>query len=179
MVVGLGQGATFSGLKSISDKMKLLKRNYIQAIASFLGLGVCALNVMNGWIKAPYMMAAAISLLSGLAASSISFQFAQMPNLVASNMFPENKAVALSLVDAAGFFVTSQVLSANTHVLSTFGWSASWTFLSLFLGVGTTLLMKSIHPVLTIERKKLQAIQKEKTFRQWDNNHQPSPITIP
>jgi MFS family permease len=160
MVLGLGQGTHFTAMKSISDKMKMLKRNYIQAIGSFLGLGVCALNVMNGWIKAPYLMATAISLLSGLAASSISFQFSQFPNLVATNMFPENKAVALSLVDAAGFFVTSQVLTANTKVLSTLGWSASWTFLSLCLGIGTTLLMKQIHPVLAIERKKLRAMGK-------------------
>ena len=114
---------------------------------------------MHGWIRAPYIMAAAISLLSGVAASSISFQFSQFPNLVATNVFPENKAVALSLVDAAGFFVTSQILTVNTRVLSTFGWSASWTFLALFLGAGTTLIMKNLHPILATERRNLRPLE--------------------
>ena len=104
-------------------------------------------------------MAAAISLFSGVAASSISFQFSQVPNLVASNSFGDNKAVALSLVDAAGFFVTSQVLVVNSRVLGTCGWSASWTFLALFLGVGSTLMMKHIEPVLVTERRRKRALE--------------------
>lgn len=157
-VLGLGRGTVFSGMDDIKDKMAMLKRNYVRATASFMGLGACALNVMNGWFQAPYAMAAAISLFSGVAASSISFQFSQIPNLVASSVFAENKAVALSLVDAAGFFVTSQVLTANTRVLRTMGWSASWTFMALFLGIGSTLMMKHIEPVLVTERKRIRAL---------------------
>lgn len=155
LVLGLGRGTIFTQMDSVKEKMAMLKRNYIGAVGSFLGLGLCALNVMHGWVQAPLAMAASISLLSGIAASSISFQFSQVPNLVSSNVFPENKAVALSLVDAAGFFVTSQVLTVNTRVLGNFGWSGSWTFLALFLGLGATLMTKNIEPILLKEKKTL------------------------
>jgi MFS family permease len=155
LVVGLGKGTAFSAMESIPDKMKMLKRNYIRAIFSFLGLGACALNVMNGWIQAPYLMAVIISTLSCLAASSISFQLSQVPILVASNMFAENKAVALSLVDAGGFFFTSQIFAANSKILGTFGWSASWTFLAMVLAVGASLMMKYMPPVLVRERQRV------------------------
>lgn len=155
MVLGLGQGTIFTNLTSVKEKMRMLKNNYFRTIASFTGLSICALNVVNGWFKAPLAMAGIISVLSGIASASISFQFSQVPNLVATNMFPENKAVALSLVDAAGFFVTSQVLAANTRVLGNLGWSASWTFITLFLGLGSSLMMKSIRPVLLQEKASL------------------------
>lgn len=155
MVLGLGQGTVFTNLTSVKEKMRMLKNNYFRTIASFTGLSICALNVVNGWVKAPLAMAGIISLMSGIAAASISFQFSQVPNLVATNMFPENRAVALSLVDAAGFFVTSQVLAANTRVLGNLGWSASWTFITLFLGLGSSLMMKSIRPVLLQEKASL------------------------
>lgn len=158
-VLGLGRGTVFSRMNSIKGKMEMLKRYYIRSIASFMGLVVCSLNVMNGWIRAPYIMAAVISLLSFVAASSISFQFSQIPNLVGGNAFPENKEVALSLVDAAGFFVTSHILTANTRVLSTMGWSASWTFLALFLCLGSTLMMNNIQPVLVAERRRLRIVE--------------------
>lgn len=154
LVLGLGKGAAFSAMESIPEKMKMLKRNYIRAIVSFFGLALCALNVTNGWIQAPFFMAAAISALSCFAASSISFQFSQVPNLVATNMFAENKAVALSLVDAGGFFFTSQIFAANTKVLGTFGWSASWSFLAIFLAGGASLMMKYMQPVLVRERQR-------------------------
>lgn len=163
-VLGLGRGTIFSKLDSINDKLAMLKRNYITAVSSFLGLALCALNVVTGWVKLPpAAMAGVISLLSGIAASSISFQFSQVPNLVASNVFKENKAVALSLVDAAGFFVTSQVLTANTRVLKTFGWSGSWAFLALFLSVGATLMTKNMGPILAKEQeaRRMQEIQKQ------------------
>ena len=155
LVVGLGKGTEFSAMESIPEKMIMLRRNYIRAIGSFLGLGACALSVMNGWIQAPYLMAFVISGLSCLAASSISFQFSQVPVLVASNMFAENKAVALSLVDAGGFFFTSQIFAANTRILESFGWSASWTFLSIFLAIGASLMMKYLPNVLMRERQRV------------------------
>ena len=155
LVVGLSKGTAFSAMESIPEKMKMLRRNYTRAIGSFLGLGACAFNVMNGWIQAPYLMAVVISGLSCLAASSISFQFSQVPVLVASNMFAENKAVALSLVDAGGFFFTSQIFAANTKILGSLGWPASWTFLSLFLAIGASLMMKYLPSVLIRERQRV------------------------
>lgn len=145
LVLGLKQGTRFSRLGSVKEQMAILRRNYIQVIGSFFGLSLCSLSSK---LQAPFAMAVIVSLLSGIAASSISFQFSQFPNLVSTALFSENKAVALSLVDAAGFFITWLTLGANTRILGNFGWSASWTYLSLFLCLGSAMMMISIEPVL-------------------------------
>lgn len=137
--------------------MSMMKKNYIVSALSVLGLGVCGLNGMMNIVRAPYLMAGAIALLSGISASTVSFQFYQIPNMVSATVFPENSAVSLSLLDAAGFFMTAQVLAANTQILSKFGWSASWTFLALFFAMGGTLMMKSIEPVLLKAQKNNRA----------------------
>jgi MFS family permease len=159
LVLGLRKGTVFSAMESVPDKMTMLKRNYVRAIISFLGLSACALNVVHGWIDAPYIMTGVISTLSCLAASSISFQLSQVPMLVASNMFDENKAVALSLVDAGGFFFTSHVFAANSMILRTFGWPVSWTFLAMFLAAGAALMLKYMPEVLLREQKRVAAFE--------------------
>eukprot|EP00934_Nitzschia_sp_Nitz4_P000567 Nitzschia sp. Nitz4//scaffold125_size66327//11473//13255//NITZ4_006125-RA/size66327-augustus-gene-0.6-mRNA-1//-1//CDS//3329534595//567//frame0 len=148
-LLGLRQGTLFSQMERVADQMALLKRNYFTAIGSFLGLGLCSIIAS---VPLPYLKASMVAVFSGLAAYSVSFQFSQVPTLVSSVVFPMDKAVALSLVDAAGFLFTSQALAVNTRVLGQFGWASSWTFLSLFLGLGSSLILRSIEPILEQRR---------------------------
>ena len=152
LVLGLGKGATFSAMESIPEKIQMLRRNYLRAIGSFVGLGLCAALTTTA-AAAPGLMAATICALSCLAACSISFQLSQFPVLVATHMFAKHKAVALSLVDAGGLFVTSQIFAANTKVLGMYGWSASWSFLALCLAGGASLMMTYMPPVLMTEKR--------------------------
>ncbi|KAG7351352.1 major facilitator superfamily transporter [Nitzschia inconspicua] len=153
-VVGLIQGRVFSQVDSVKLRMKMIRQNYVVAIVSVLGLAVCGLNRVTQTFQIPSgLVAAGIALCSGIMAGTVSFQFYQFPNLVSANVFPDNSAVSLSLLDAAGFFMTAQVLTANNHVLRHFGWSASWTFLAMIFGLGGTVMSKGIQPVLMQARR--------------------------
>ena len=89
-----------------------------------------------------------ITLLSGIASFALSFQFFLIPNMVTATMFPEYPSVSLSWLDAAGYFFTSQVLAANSHVLGKFGWSASWAFVALAYAVFGTMMTRALEPTL-------------------------------
>jgi hypothetical protein len=135
-------------MDSIQDKMKMVKKNYAISFLSILGLALCGLNGITKVVNNSNIVAAAITLFSGAMASTVSFQFFLFPNMVSANVFPENSAVSLSLIDAAGFFITAQILSVNNRVLGTLGWSASWTFLAIIFGIGGTVMSNAIKPVL-------------------------------
>mmetsp|Transcript_37457 Transcript_37457/g.91064 ORF Transcript_37457/g.91064 Transcript_37457/m.91064 type:complete len:670 (-) Transcript_37457:126-2135(-) len=156
-VGGLIQGSIFSKITSVKSKMKMIRRNYVASLISVLGLAGCAVGSMtNAFSGSSILLAAAITVLSGIMAATVSFQFYQFPNLVSSNVFPENSAVSLSLLDAAGFFFTAQILAANSKILGSFGWSASWSFLALIFGLGGTIMSKAIQPVLVGAKQRLQ-----------------------
>jgi hypothetical protein len=141
--------------------MKMLKINYKLAFLSIVGLALCGMSShgMMSMVKIPNaVLAGMITLLSGLTASTVSFQFFQLPNLFCSTMFPENSSVALSLLDAVGFFVTAQVLAVNTNILKKFGWSASWTFVAMFFCMGGTVMVNSIKPVLSKAQENLRKV---------------------
>mmetsp|Transcript_37455 Transcript_37455/g.91059 ORF Transcript_37455/g.91059 Transcript_37455/m.91059 type:complete len:680 (-) Transcript_37455:126-2165(-) len=156
-VGGLIQGSIFSKITSVKSKMKMIRRNYVASLISVLGLAGCAVGSMtNAFSGSSILLATAITVLSGIMAATVSFQFYQFPNLVSSNVFPENSAVSLSLLDAAGFFFTAQILAANSKILGSFGWSASWSFLALIFGLGGTIMSKAIQPVLVGAKQRLQ-----------------------
>jgi hypothetical protein len=148
-VGGLIQGRIFSKIESVKSKMKMIKRNYIVSLMSVLGLAGCGISSMTNFLGGSNnLVAAAITVFAGVMASTVSFQFYQFPNLVSSNVFPENSAVSLSLLDAAGFFFTAQVLAANSRILGNFGWSASWSFMAVVFGLGGVIMTRAIEPVL-------------------------------
>jgi hypothetical protein len=70
-------------------------------------------------------------------------------------------------LDAAGFFVTAQVLAANNQILGKFGWSASWTFLAMIFGIGGTVMSKAIQPVLLqAQRSSVSEAESQTTIRE-------------
>lgn len=152
---GLVKGKAFTQLESVADKLSMLKKNYKLSVVSTLGLAVCGLTKVGVLASNPIALASAVTLLSGIMASTVAFQFYQIPNLVSKTVFSENFALCLSLIDGLAFFVTAQVLMANKAILGNLGWSASWTFLAMIFGFGGSIMMKAIPPVLNQEHEQL------------------------
>jgi len=153
-VLGLSQGNIFSKMESIKGKMNMIKQSYVVSVLSTLGLALCGIKGISKLVGGnSNLVVAAITIFSGIIASTVSFQFYQFPNLVSATVFPESSAVALSLLDAVGFFVTAGVLGVNSRLLGNFGWFTSWAFMAAIFGVGGAIMTRSIQPVL-IQAKK-------------------------
>lgn len=153
-VIGLSQGNVFSKMESIKGKMNIIKQSYAVSVVSTLGLALCGIKGISKLVGGnSNLVVVAITIFSGIIASTVSFQFYQFPNLVSATVFPESSAVALSLTDAVGFFVTAGVLGVNSRLLGNFGWFTSWAFMAAIFAVGGAIMTRSIQPVL-IQAKK-------------------------
>lgn len=152
-VLGLSGSTIFSNIKSIEGKMKMLKTTYQIAVLSTLGLAACGMQSVASMFN-PKSLMAAITLFSGLIATSVSFQFYNIPNLMSSTIFPKSTSVALSLTDAVGFLVTAGVMGVGSLVLGAFGWSATWAFMALIFTMGSASMMRAMHPILQESIKK-------------------------
>ncbi len=146
-VLGLSGGTIFSNIKSIKGKMQMLKTSYKVAVLSTLGLAVCGIKSVSSLFN-PKMVMAAITVFSGLIATSVSFQFYNIPNLMSSTIFPDSTSVALSLTDAVGFLMTASVMGIASLVLGAFGWSGTWAFMALVFTMGGASMMRAMRPVL-------------------------------
>jgi hypothetical protein len=99
-VYGLMKAQPFFNLKSVPEKNPKLK----QAGVSLLGLVLCAAPALRSYLS-PYLMATLVALCSGFFASSVAFQFFQIPNLVSSVALAEHKAACLSFWTDWGSFL--------------------------------------------------------------------------
>lgn len=160
-VLGLIKGGSFSKMKSIEEKIKMVKKNAVISVLSVLGLAACGTkgvsNLVGGNSNA---LVAAITLFSGLTASAVSFQFYQFANLMSSNIFPEHTSVALSFTDGVGFFTTAAILGINSRLVGSFGWCTSWVFIAAAFAVGGMLMTQAIQPVLV----QVQANENQRHF---------------
>jgi len=146
-VIGLFKGTVFSKLDSVKAKLNMIRNSYALAFFSTLGLAACGVKSVASMFSANTIMAA-ITLLSGFIATSVSFQFYQLPNLMSTTMFPESSSVALSLTDAVGFLVTAGVMGFSSFVLGAFGWSAAWAFMAMIFSIGGAFMVQAMRPIL-------------------------------
>ena len=146
-VLGLFKGSIFSKIQSVKGKMQMIKSSYAIAFLSTLGLAACGIKSVSNLLSKNMIMAA-ITIFSGLIATSVSFQFYQIPNLMSSTMFPESTSVALSLIDAVGFLATAGVMGITSLVLGAFGWSGAWAFMALIFSLGGASMVRAMRPIL-------------------------------
>jgi hypothetical protein len=173
-VLGLKKGRTFSQLDTVPEKVVMLQRNYRTAFLATIGLALCGLQGLTMGIPS-IVLAGIISLCACLVASSVSFQFYQLPSIVARTLFSESATVSLSMLDAVGFFVTAQVLAANRLVLGRFGWSAAWGFLAVLFGLGGKLMLQVMPSILqqaAADKQQLVALEKQKQLQQQQQQQQ-------
>jgi hypothetical protein len=152
-VYGLMKAQSFYKLKSIPQKNEMLTRWYTRAGLSFLGLALCASRAFGSLGLSPYLMATLVVLCSGFLSSSVAFQFFQIPNMTSSVAFPEHKAVCLSFMDGMAFFLTAPIWAASSRVVQSMGWSTTWGLLAVLFGLGGTLMVSALQPVLAKHAK--------------------------
>lgn len=97
----------------------------------------------------PWIKAGVVALASGLMASSLSFQFYQMPPTIAQ-LYGKNRAVVTSWFNAMGFFIAAPVWATAATWLQDFprwGWPAVWGQLALLFGVAGILMGQALPSV--------------------------------
>jgi len=153
-ILGIFRVKSFRKMKSVNEKMNLIRKSYVASVLSTMGLAACGVDGLSTLLGGGgSAIIAAITIFSGIIASSVSFQFYQIPAMVSSTMFPESASVALSLTDAIGFFATSVIMGLNSIVLGNFGWSASWTFMAVVFTLGGVSMTRALRPVLVESMK--------------------------
>lgn len=150
-VHGLGKGKMFYSLKDTQFKTRLLRKNYAKATLSCLALALLAnQKVATVLFPSKYVIAGLVALLTGVMASSLSFQFYQIPPMT-SKMFGEDKAVCLSFLDGMGFFLSAPIWAVTSQIvggLGIYGWSTAWVMLAFLFGSGGALMLRTLPQVL-------------------------------
>ena len=144
---GVMKGKAFFELDSVNDKESQLKTWYLQAVASILGFAFLAGEQIRSTLS-PAVLATLVVLCSGLLSSSAAIPFFQLPNMVSTVVFKENKAICLAFLDGIGFFLTAPLWALSSRIVTSMGWSAAWGTLALVFALGGTVMVRSMRPVL-------------------------------
>ena len=164
MTVGFLHGLVTNSKKfhqqsAIEPKLRLLRNGYKRYLLSACGL-IASAAFGKQWH--PYISASIITMCASIMASSISFPFFQVPNMVSSIYFGEVKPVALSLIDGTGVVMTSPIWKVfNRLLLPTLGWSMSWGVVAALVGLCGALLMRTMPGVLELQQKQQQDMSDE------------------
>lgn len=144
---GVMKSQSFHDLKSVEEKSQRLKSWYSQAGMSLLTFALLAQDSIRSLLS-PHLMAGLLVASSTVLASSVAFQFFQIPNMVSSVSFADNQALCLAYIDGVGFFLTAPLWALSNRIVQKMGWSAAWTFLAMIFGATACLMVKTVNPVL-------------------------------
>jgi MFS family permease len=158
---GLKKASKFHALETTASKKKFLRNNYLAAVAGTLGLALVAnkqlMNLLPLVGGSKWMAAGLIAMLSGSVGSALSFQFYQLPNMVAGT-FGEQKIVCLSFLDALGFFLSAPIWAATGQIVSRFGnygWSTAFCMVATLFGMGGFLMLRNLDKIIDDNEKEL------------------------
>lgn len=146
------------------EKKRMFARRYQTSVVAALMLAVTATdNVMALLPSWPWLKAGLVALASGLMASSLSYQFYQMPPAVAS-LYGKNRAVVTSFLNAMGFLVAAPVWAVTAKLIQhlSFGWAAAWTQLALLFGVAGACMLQALPPVLAQQSSAKEELSKSR-----------------
>ena len=152
-VLGLVSGRKFESLKSIGEKKSFVLKKYAGAALSAVGIALCA-NPTFGDMLGQYGLAAVITLLTGVAAACVGYQFYQLPPKY-STTFGEDKPVYISFNDGVGFLLLSPFWSTMTSIVASSpnGWSTVWLIVAAFIAAGGAVMTKSLDVVVGADKK--------------------------
>lgn len=114
--------------------------------------------VQRIFFQSQNVLAATLAVITAVLSSNLSFQFFQIPAMVATTFFDRNKALCLSLFDAMGFFVSAQVWAATGKIVNSegqHGWSLSWLMLAAMFAAGGKTMMSILPSVLHKQQQRL------------------------
>jgi hypothetical protein len=89
-----------------------------------------------------------VTLLTGIVASSLSFQFYQIPPMT-STIFGENKAVCMSFLDGLGFFLSASIWAVTGKTVLRMVRDLDH---AVFYGAGAALMLKMLPTILDEEK---------------------------
>lgn len=151
LVHGLVSGAKkFSKCANLQDKRNFLKKRYVTTVSATLGL-VALARLGNGLNLNRWAMTAAISLVSFVMSSNISFQYFQFPAMI-SQRYGDHKAVVISFLDGFGFLLSAPIFATIAQVVPANGWGSGWTMLASLFGAAACLMLTAINPILNLAR---------------------------
>lgn len=143
-VHGLVNGRKFHTLPDIPSKTNMLTKAYAMSAFTAAAMALCS----NAWVQALFfpsqkVLAGTVAILTGILASNISFQFYQLPAMVATT-FGQNKALCLSLLDAVGYLSAALVWAITGKIVAgagQHGWTLAWLMLAgMFVACGKSMM---------------------------------------
>lgn len=156
LTIGFVHGLFTSRQQPVS--LNFLRKRYSKAVLSALALAICANQHVSSVFGGPVPLALAAAVASGAMASSVSFQFYQLPAACAKR-YGENKAICLSLLDGLGFFVGVPVWVTIGRIvgcerIGRHGWTLAWSLLAGLFAFGGSLMLSAAPSILETNDKK-------------------------
>jgi len=152
-ILGLVTGKKVVDLETLNEKKSFIFRRYIAASLSAIGLAILANEAVGNYLG-QFWLATAITLVSGLLATSVGFQFYQLP-IKYSSTFGRDKAVFISWCDGFGFFLLSPFRSSVSGLVANYGlqgWTFSWLIVAAFIAIGGTIMTRNLQTVMRLDK---------------------------
>lgn len=157
LVHGLVQGSNaYTTLHSKDQKMRFLRHRYMGHVVCALGLAVLSYygpvfiaqesataSTESAVVLSELLVAAGVFLLTAAMASTIAFQYFQLPAMIAQVYGGgSNKAVCISWLDGIGYLFSIPTFRAlGVWVVPSYGWPAGWAMLSILFGLAATVML--------------------------------------
>ena len=152
-ILGLVTGKKVEEFENVNEKKSFILRRYIAASSSAIGLAILANETVGNYLG-QYGLAAAITVVSGLLATSVGFQFYQLP-IKYSPTFGRDKAVFISWCDGVGFLLLSPFWSSISGLVANYGlqgWTFAWLIVAVFIAMGGTIMTRNLEAVMRLDK---------------------------
>jgi len=151
-IAGLVTGKKVEDLDSLGEKKTYLYKRYLTSVVCALGLAALSTESV-GALFTPTALAAAITIVSGLLATFIGFQFYQLPPKYATT-YGQDKAVFISWMDGFGFLLLSpfwSTLQGGVAKLGMQGWTNTWLTVAAFIFAGGSVMTYNLGTIMQID----------------------------
>ena len=151
-IAGLVSGKKVEDLDSLGEKKTYLYKRYLTSVVCALGLAALSTESV-GALFTPTALAAAITIVSGLLATFIGFQFYQLPPKYATT-YGQDKAVFISWMDGFGFLLLSpfwSTLQGGVAKLGMQGWTNTWLTVAAFIFAGGSVMTYNLGTIMQID----------------------------
>ena len=150
-VYGLISGRKMQYFSSVEKKKLFLFSRYKKAIFCALFLVGCANKSVSSVLGAS-ITALMIAIASGAMAANVSYQFFQIPAMVAKK-FGKDKAVCISFLDGMAYLFTAPIWAVTGKIISckqfgSHGWSVTWGLFAALLLIGGKLMSNILSSIL-------------------------------
>jgi Major Facilitator Superfamily len=158
LIHGLLSGSQgYAHLLKVQEQQQFLRRRNMRNVVTIACMAVLAhlarrrrrglLTTTTG-SYASLVMASTVFVFSAAMASAVSFEFFQMPAIIAQNYKSENKAVCISFLDGFGYLFSIPIFSALGVVVPRYGWDVAWALLAAMSLLSGAVFVRNMGPIL-------------------------------